>query len=60
MTVLTRIEGFLDRSEMAASQFGRHVANDPRLVHDLRNGREPRPRMVTRIDAYLASQESVR
>lgn len=57
MSMLPRIERFLRQSAMPPTLFGRHVANDPRLVGDLRNGREPGSRMCARIEAYLADRE---
>ncbi|TKD51748.1 hypothetical protein [Sphingomonas baiyangensis] len=57
MDLVVRIERHLRRSGMKRTAFGRSVANDPRLVDDLRNGREPRARMRGRIEAYLARVE---
>ena len=55
MDVLWKINGFLRANRMPPSTFGRLAVNDPRLVWDLRNGREPRPRMIRRIEAFLAA-----
>lgn len=52
-----RVERFLKASGMAATTFGRKVAKDPRLVFDMRRGREPGPRMVARIDAFIGTQK---
>ena len=54
--VLPKIQKFLRRTGMPATKFGRLAVNDPRLVLDLRNGREPRARTVARIEAFLAAQ----
>lgn len=43
---------------MPATTFGRHAVNDPRLVEDLRAGREPRPRTAARIDAAITKLDS--
>jgi hypothetical protein len=56
MTVLHKILKYMRKSGMPATKFGRLAVNDPRLVHDLRNGREPRGPMVARIEAFLAAQ----
>lgn len=56
MCVQRKIEKFLSKSAMPPATFGRRAAGDPRLVSDLRNGREPRPPMVARIEAFLAAQ----
>jgi len=49
---------------MPATKFGRLAVRDPRLVLDLRNGREPRRRMVIRVEHFMnnylpAFQESL-
>jgi hypothetical protein len=54
--VLPKIQKFLRRTGMPATKFGRLAVNDPRLVGDLRNGREPRAHTVARIEAFLAAQ----
>lgn len=53
MTVLRRIENYLRESRTPATRFGREAVHDPRLVHDLRRGREPGDRIVARIDAFI-------
>lgn len=54
--MLRRIERFLAATGMTPTRFGREVARDPRLVFDLRRGREPGPRLIARIDAYLGGR----
>jgi hypothetical protein len=56
--VLRKVEKFLRRTDMPETKFGRLAVGDPRLVRDLRNGREPRSRMVRRIEAFLAAYEA--
>ena len=56
MHIRRQIELFLRDSGMAATQFGRRVANDPQLVHDIRAGREPRRIMVDKIRAFIEGQ----
>lgn len=56
MSVHDRIEKFLRASHMPASTFGRRAVRDPRLVWDLRNGREPGRRITARIEAFLTQQ----
>lgn len=58
MAMLAKVERFLTRTEMAPTRFGRLVARDPRLVLDMRNGREPRPAMCRRIDSFIAMREA--
>ena len=47
------IEKFLRDHQMPATKFGRLAANDPRLVLDLRMGREPRDRMRKRVEHFM-------
>lgn len=37
------------------SRFGRDAAGDPRLVRDLRNGREPGSKVQSKVIAFLVS-----
>jgi len=54
MSVLGKIERYLRKTEMPPTRFGRLAVNDPRLVGDMRKGREPGRRVVARIEAFLA------
>lgn len=60
MSMLRKIELYLRKTAMPPTKFGRLAVNDPRLVGDLRNGREPGSHMVARIEAFLARGESQR
>jgi hypothetical protein len=51
--LLREVEKFLRRSDIAPTRFGREAVGDPRFVFDLRNGRDPRPRTIERVLAYL-------
>lgn len=53
MHLLTKIEQHLRRTGIPPTRFGREVARDPRLVHDLRMGREPGRKMIARVLAHL-------
>lgn len=53
MHLLREVEKFLRASEISAARFGREAMRDPRFVFDLRKGREPRHRTVTKVLAYL-------
>lgn len=55
--ILRRIEVYLRRSNVPATRFGREAAHDPRLVLDLRRGRELRTATADRLTAYLDAQE---
>lgn len=56
-TLLQRISRHLELTGTPETLFGRRAAGDPRLVGDLRNGRQPRPPLVARIEAYIADVE---
>ena len=56
MSVLRKIECYLKETAMPPTRFGRLAVRDPRLVGDLRNGREPGPRLVARIEAFLVER----
>ncbi|WP_239804601.1 hypothetical protein [Croceicoccus hydrothermalis] len=47
------IEKFLRRTGMPETKFGRLAVRDPRLVVDLRNGREPRRRTIMRVEHFM-------
>lgn len=53
MTLLRKIEAFLRRNRMTPTRFGREAVRDPRLVFDLRSGREPTSRTVCRIEHFM-------
>ncbi|MDE2563927.1 MAG: hypothetical protein KGL48_16945 [Sphingomonadales bacterium] len=51
--LLRKIESFIRQTGMAETRFGRLAAHDPRLIGDLRNGREPRPAMEKRVEHFM-------
>lgn len=51
--LLHRIDRFLKQSGMPPTLFGRLAVHDPRLVGDLRNGRQPGPRMVKNVEHFM-------
>ena len=53
MTILRDVEKFLRNTGMAPTRFGRDAVKDPRLVFDMRNGREPSVRTVRRIEHFM-------
>ena len=60
MSVHRKIEKFLRTSNMTPTRFGRLAVRDPRLVHDLRRGREPGLALIARVESFLAAQEAGR
>ncbi len=57
MHLMRRIQLFLRRADMAPTRFGREAVGDPRLVTDMRNGRELRESTAARVKAWLDAQE---
>ncbi|WP_445192639.1 hypothetical protein ACT009_01495 [Sphingomonas sp. Tas61C01] len=55
MTPLVKIDRYLRRTKMPPTKFGRLAVNDPRLVGDLKRGRNPGPKMMARIDAFIGA-----
>ena len=48
-----KIDRYLRQTGMPMTRFGRLSVGDPRLVHDLRRGRQPRAPMVLRIERFI-------
>jgi hypothetical protein len=55
MSLLYQIETCLRITRLPPSRFGRDAVKDPRIVHDLRRGRQPGARMEARIRSYIRS-----
>ena len=53
MNIRRGIEIFLRQNDMPPTKFGRLVAGDPRLVFDIRLGRELRPPLAERVRAFM-------
>ncbi len=53
--LLTKIESHLRATQVSPTRFGRDAARDPRLVFDLRNGREPRDALTLRLLSFIAA-----
>ena len=51
--LLPRIEAFLKEAAMPPSVFGRAAAGAPRLVGDLRGGREPGRDLIRRMEHFM-------
>jgi len=51
--ILRAIEKFLREHDIAPTRFGRECARDPRLVFDLRRGREPGQRVTQRMEHFM-------
>jgi hypothetical protein len=53
MNINRTVEHFLRDHDMPATKFGRLAAHDPRLVLDMRMGREVRPAMHQKLVAFM-------
>ncbi|MFZ2996876.1 hypothetical protein [Sphingobium sp.] len=51
--LLRTIEKFLRHNGMAPTTFGRASTRDPRLVFDMRSGREPGERVKRRVEHFM-------
>lgn len=51
--ILPDVEAFIAREGISATAFGSSAIGDPRLVHDLRCGRELRRKTRERIVAFI-------
>lgn len=58
MYLLRLITRHLERTHMPETLFGRVVMGDPRFVHDLRKGREPRAETVVKVCTYIAREQA--
>ena len=56
MDINRQIERFLRETDMPATKFGRLAVRDPRLVHDMRRGREFGPSIQRRVRAFIDRQ----
>jgi hypothetical protein len=52
-----RIELYLRRTRTPPTRFGRESVGDPRLVSDLRNGREMREKTEARVAEWLDARD---
>lgn len=55
MHITRLIERFLRDQDLPPTKFGRLAARDPRLVLDIRMGREIRPEMETKLRHFMAT-----
>lgn len=57
MYLLRTIEIYLRRTGMTPTRFGRDAVQDPRLIHDMKRGREPGRAMTERVLAFIESHK---
>jgi hypothetical protein len=53
VTLLRAIELYLERTGTPPTRFGREAMGDPRIVQDLRRGRQLRATTAARLRTYL-------
>ena len=53
MHLRTQVERYLKATGMPPTRFGREAVRDPRLVHDMRRGREIGAKLVARVIAFV-------
>lgn len=53
MSLLIEIDRYCRATGMPVTKFGRLAVSDPRLVHDLRRGRQPGRHMTVRVRAFI-------
>ncbi len=58
MNIRREIELFLRRTGMRPARFGRLAARDPKLVFDVRAGREMRATLIRRVRDFIATQDA--
>jgi hypothetical protein len=56
--LIRTIEKFLREQDMPPTKFGRLAASDPRLVLDLRAGREPGDALSSRVEHFMNTYRS--
>jgi len=56
-TLWQEIQDFLKSTGMAPSTFGKLSVRDARLVGDMKNGREPTPRVAERIRKFMSEYQ---
>lgn len=54
----SEVEGFLARTEMSPTAFGRLSVGDPNFIRNIRDGRMPSLRLVERVDDFMRSWKS--
>jgi hypothetical protein len=57
--LLRRVERYLKKTRTPPTRFGWEAARDPKLVSDLRGGRQPRRQLEARIHAFIDEREKM-
>ncbi|KQM33090.1 hypothetical protein [Sphingomonas sp. Leaf10] len=54
--VLQEVEAFLSATGMTPARFGMEALGDPRVVSDMRKGRDPRSKTVAMLRQFIARE----
>ena len=57
MSMLSLVERHIRKNRVSPARIGRESVGDPRLVFDMRNGRNLGGKIEARLQAYLSQQE---
>lgn len=57
MALMVEIDRFLRKTAMPPTTFGRRAVNDPRLIGDMRRGRQLGEGTIARVRRFLAEGE---
>lgn len=55
--LLAHVERHLKRTRTPPTRFGRDAVGDPNFVTNLRDGREPRPKTLARVLAFIDARD---
>ena len=58
--LLTHVEKHLREQGISPARFGRAAVGDPSFVFELRRGRDPRSRTVTKVLAFIEASRAGR
>ena len=56
--IITQIERFLERHQMARTRFGREATGEPQLLDSLISGRSPTLKLLTKIADFMAAYDA--
>lgn len=58
MSLLGKVNRYLRETDMPPTRFGRLAVRDPRLVGDLRRGREPGASVTARVERFIVESRA--
>ena len=57
-TLYSEIDGFLQRTGMTPTAFGKDAVGDPNFVFGVRSGRQPRADTIDKVRRFIAATEA--